>query len=206
MVELYLIRHAECDINLAYNQTIGGRSHHSPLTDRGKLQAAFLRRRFCIENIVFDSVHSSPAIRAHHTAIIGTGTDKDIIISPSLQELSQGEWEGKDRAACYTADILQVICSDPLHFRAPGGESQYDVETRMHGYVNEQFDGLPTEHTAALYTHGMAIKCFLRGVLSSSPHMTRMIDINNTAITHVTYHSKQWHIVTINDTAHLKNY
>ncbi|GLJ46826.1 hypothetical protein SUGI_0987880 [Cryptomeria japonica] len=57
----------------------------------------------------------------------------------------------------------------------------------------------------AIFTHGMAIKCLLRGLLGSNPLMTHRLCIDNTSIT-VLWHSFKtgWQIQRVNDTSHLR--
>eukprot|EP00250_Pteridium_aquilinum_P018020 c23897_g3_i1 orf=504-1781(-) len=63
----------------------------------------------------------------------------------------------------------------------------------------------PTSYNVAIFSHGLAIKCLLRGVLGSDPHMTHRFNIDNTSMTvlrHSTHHG--WQIQRVNDTAHLR--
>jgi broad specificity phosphatase PhoE len=56
----------------------------------------------------------------------------------------------------------------------------------------------------ALFSHGMAIKCALRGLLGSDPHRTNKVCIDNSSVT-VLRHSGStgWEVQRVNDTAHL---
>eukprot|EP01018_Ginkgo_biloba_P017312 Gb_05421 [translate_table: standard] len=56
-----------------------------------------------------------------------------------------------------------------------------------------------------IFTHGMAIKCLLTGLLGSNPLMTSRICIDNSSITLLCHSSKSgWQIQKVNDTAHLR--
>lgn len=60
-------------------------------------------------------------------------------------------------------------------------------------------------YCVAVFSHGMAIKCFLRGILGSGPGMTHKLRIDNTSMTvlkHSTYQG--WQIQRVNDTSHLR--
>lgn len=56
--------------------------------------------------------------------------------------------------------------------------------------------------------HGMAFKCTLRGILKSSPAMTRRIQLDNTSVTELKYvfegPDRGWHVLRVNDTRHLQ--
>lgn len=54
----------------------------------------------------------------------------------ALQELSQGQWEGRLRTEVYTREILQLMNNTMPDFRAPGGESQRQLEFRMVEFLN----------------------------------------------------------------------
>lgn len=54
-----------------------------------------------------------------------------IHFSEALEEVAQGEWEGRLRKEVYTPQVREVISSMQLDFHAPGGESQRQAEFRM---------------------------------------------------------------------------
>lgn len=206
-MHLYLIRHAESEGNVN-NHIIGGQSNHLPLTERGIIQAEALGDRFLQDEIKFDAIHSSTAVRSVETVkIVGRimGLDlHSIQFSDELLELSQGEWEGKVRTDFYTEKMLHERATNPWHFTAPGGESPKDVETRMYRHVCVNFlEKENTPHRVALFTHGMSIKCLVRRIMDSAPGMTYRTIIHNTAITHLIFQNENWYFSSLNDHAHL---
>lgn len=207
MLDLYLIRHAESEMN-NHEHLIGGRSNNSPLSQNGKHQAILLSQRFSNSKIIFDKLYSSTAKRAIDTVqpvCDSTGYSIDDVIKTSeLLEIDQGDWEGKPRTEIYTPEVIARINVDNWNFTPPNGESQRMVEERMLRYVNENILSRHLENlVVGVFTHGMAIKCLLRGILESSSSMTYKIVLNNTSITRLKYSRRGWHIVTVNDTAHL---
>lgn len=200
MLDLYLIRHAESELN-RFLQIIGGRSNETPLSENGREQAYLLGER--LSKIPFTVYYSSPAVRSLETARIAHGTLDDVVQSPLLLELDQGDWEGKLRTEIYTPEMLARINADNWNFSAPNGESQRAVEERMLCFVNDnllQYSDL----SCCVFTHGLAIKCLLRSVMDFSPKITYKIEIENTSITRLKYSDRGWYVITINDTAHLK--
>ncbi|KAF6255623.1 histidine phosphatase superfamily [Scenedesmus sp. NREL 46B-D3] len=216
MKRLLLVRHAECEMNLQTKGFVGGQSNLSPLTARGKQQAVALGRHLArLHPSLHSPVFCSTALRAEDTARImlqqaqGWPGPIQLQASPVLLELSQGDWEGQRRSKCYTPEVLERIAADPFTFAAPGGESQQELEARMSSFVHRQllpilqYGGPP----AVVVTHGLAIKCFLRSVLGSSPAMTWKIETDNTSITELTWvqagPAAGWHLNRVNDTTHL---
>ncbi len=207
-LDIYLIRHAESIMNVEHPELINGRSNESPLSDLGRIQAGKLGLYLAAEEVHFDEVYSSPAVRAIGTANLACYYVKypleKIVVCDELQEQSQGDWEGKPRAPLYTPDVIAAMNSDNWNFKAPNGESQKDVEERMLEWVNDKL--LPRYEqglTVGVFSHGMSIRCFFRGIMESSPKNTYKIEIDNTAITRFRYARNGWHLVTLNDTTHL---
>ena len=88
-MKIYLVRHGECDSNLKkiYNY------RHEGLNDRGVEQANILKEK--IKNIRFDTIYSSPLLRAQQTAEILNINDIQIIYDERLREREHGSLEGK---------------------------------------------------------------------------------------------------------------
>lgn len=208
MLSFYLVRHAESTGNVNHH-LVGGRSNHFPLTERGRQQAHALGKRLHAENMRFDKVHVSVALRAQETAQISTSyldfPQKDFILSDRIVEISQGEWEGKVRKEVYTEDVRKELLADNYLFKAPGGESQKEVEERMEKYVNEiieQWDGESSERIG-IYSHGFAIKSYLRRVMKSDHYMTLRTVIHNTSLTVLQYNKRGFLLDRVNDHQHI---
>ena len=80
----------------------------------------------------------------------------------------------------------------------------YSSESGMPDDLYREVSNMP--YIVAVVTHGMAIKCLLRGLLGSSPYMTIKWAIDNTSVTilrHSTNHG--WQIQRVNDTSHLSH-
>lgn len=210
MLDLYLIRHAESLQNLN-PAIIGGRSLTTPLSNRGKIQANLLGLRLKKEQINFSEIYSSTALRAIQTSEIVSehiGFEKTKIVKlEELLEIDQGDWEGKPRYKYYTPENIALMNANHLDFKAPNGESQRMVEERMYAFVKTKLLQRYNKNICtAIFTHGLSIKCLLRGILDFNSEHTYKIVINNSSITCLKYTKKGWHLVTVNDTAHLIGY
>ncbi|CAM6127190.1 unnamed protein product [Calypogeia fissa] len=304
-IEVYLIRHGQSTSNIK-PELIGGRSPSAVLTETGRHESRALGAFLKSTGVVFDAVYSSPLERAKQTAevvceVLGI-PEEQIEFVEALQELGQGQWEGRLRTEVYTREIVQLMNNTVPDFRAPGGESQRQLEFRMVEFLNnillphaaialqEEAKGdkdkgtvrpnlampihplkepeivavddtkslvssksagkeiVELEHPSAtngddnhhpedalldhfskrnrlprisvrrepetlqrkgpycvaVFSHAMAIKCALRGLLGSDPHRTK-ICVDNTSVT-VLKHSGStgWQIQRVNDTAHLR--
>ena len=208
MLDLYLIRHAESQSNLN-THIIGGRSNETPLSHLGEFQALWLGQRLKHQDLVFDQMYSSTAVRAQKTAELvckqlGYPLE-NILFSEKLLELDQGDWQGQLRDKIYTPETLAEINSDNWNFTPPAGESQRKVEERMYSWVEKNLLAKSKKDlSVGIFTHGLAIKCLLRKILNSDPAMTYKIVLENTSITKVSYSGTGWHLIKVNDAAHLE--
>lgn len=288
--EIHFIRHAESSMN-AQPELIGGRSPSATLTSFGKRQARALGVHLRSAGMEFDAVYSSPLERAVQTAYaVCQELDiprETVELTEAVQELSQGQWEGRSRSEIYTPAMVPIVNSTQPDFRAPGGESQRQVEFRMIEFLNNvviprasstlqkarrqrgsrehlnkipqastlvhpledvdisqakdwdesdvtsecnfkpllrqnipnsmsssSLSGSPEDlhsdvssipYTAAVISHGMAIKCLLRGLTGSDPQFTTRWCIDNSSVTVVRHSTRKgWEIQRINDTSHLR--
>jgi len=207
MIDFYFIRHAESEKNLNRRQ-IGGRSLYTPLTKTGIIQSWQLAKRFNEDNIVFDEIYASTAMRTSETAKIVAGDIyfplEKIIYSDDILELDQGEWEGRLKSEIYTTERVTEINKDNWNYKAPGGESQRETEERKLKWVDETFLHRYQENIrVAVFDHGLGIKCMLRGIMKFDPGMTYKIVLDNTSITQLQYNDKGWHLLSVNDVEHL---
>lgn len=211
-VTLHLIRHGETNNN-ADKTLIQGRSIAEELNERGKRQASVLGQRLRKEGVHFDMIFSSTAERSRNTAeIVADALEfpkEKIILSEDLLELCRGDWEKKLRKEVYTSQIILERERNSWHFKAPNGESQREVEIRMHDWFEKNvLKDECVNLNIAVFSHGTAIKCFLRGVLDSSPQMTHKISVDNCSVTKLKYYFEGaarpgWAILSTNDNGHL---
>ncbi|MEL6671427.1 MAG: histidine phosphatase family protein [Bacteroidota bacterium] len=208
MLTIYLIRHAESMGNVNHH-LIGGQSNHYHLSERGEEQADILGQRLKREGYRFDQVYASEAIRAQQTARIAldhVGLPFDQVkITPLILELSQGEWEGAVRKEIYTAERKAAILADSYTFKAPGGESQQDVEQRMFQWMEAAKDAAADGQVIAGFTHGFAIKTLVRKMLGADASTTYRTIIHNTSIScfQFDYGKNAWFMERVNDFQHL---
>jgi broad specificity phosphatase PhoE len=183
MLQIVLVRHGQSEANVD-SHLICGANLDTKLTDLGKKQAKMLGLWWKKQNFVPDQVFASTACRAIETAtialdqVISIDNSKeeqqnvDISISDQLLEIDQGDFVGKHRKEIYTTETQKKIDLDPLNWKAPNGESQLDVETRMMTFI-QNFILAKWNHVSnqkvVIFGHGVAFKCLVRGLMESNP-------------------------------------
>lgn len=207
MLTLFLLRHAETDYN-AHAQFIGGRSNHISLSTKGEKQALEIGKVLNESNIQFEKVYCSIANRTCQTLDLilsqANITNNPIIYSEELQELSQGDWEGKLRSEIYTPEQLAEINSNQWLFTPPNGESQKEVEERMLAFISSEILSKYTEGNFLIVGHGIAFKCLLRGILDISSQMAYKLSIDNVSLTKLSYDKeKGWFVNYMNQTLNI---
>lgn len=230
-VRVLLIRHGESMANLNAARIVGGRDVSTPLSLAGERQAELLGERLRREGLKPATIYASHAVRARRTAEIACtalGLGHECIeIEPRLVEFSQGELEKRERAEVYRADgpVRRGLARHSMFYRPPGrspdgdrGESQWDVEVRMREFIEAELLSTPhrsdnelekrEQRVVALFSHGIAIRAFVRGALGAADKFVVRSETNNTSITELLYVPEAgdlggWRLVRFNDAAHL---
>lgn len=120
-MSIILLRHAVTDSN---RRTFAGR-RDVPLNREGQAQAIQLSRR--LSNRTVHAVLTSPLRRSIQTAkpLLDLTRAKHLVC-PGLQEIDFGDLEGTDKSA-----IVVKLRRDYRYRALPGGESLYDVRSRL---------------------------------------------------------------------------
>lgn len=169
VARILLVRHGESVANTRL-EVISGRSNHSPLSQRGREQAAALGAQLAACGYRPDAVYASPAVRAADTARLALesmGPGLPIHLDDRLQELDQGQWTGQPREQTYTKEQKAEIDRLGVYFAPPGGESMRDVGLRMNDWLQSVSSGNEAAQILA-FTHGVAIRC-LAGLIEDWP-------------------------------------
>ena len=205
-IRIFLIRHGQSAANTE-SHLVGGRSHKTPLTEKGIGQSQELGRSLREQDIYPDRVYVSPANRTVQTAgfcLHEMGLNTRPIIEEAIQELGQGIMEGMPRELAYTKEVKQEMERLDKHFKFEEGESMYEVGRRMHGWLVETF-GKPEDTKKPLnvfvFTHGIAIKSLLGDEEMKDLRRQDIfnIDIDNTSVTILSHgNGDSWEIDGIN--------
>jgi broad specificity phosphatase PhoE len=186
LVELYMIRHGETEMN-KNKHLVGGRSNKTPTTPHGIWQNKRLGRTMLARNIIPDKVFVSPADRTLDTAYgsLGEmGLDIEPVVQDEIQEQSQGWAEGKLREEVYTDEVQAEIKRLGKDFKLSGGESMNEVGLRMRKWITAT---VASETATELqryfvYTHGGSIKHPASHILGWDHERTYKTEIDNTSV------------------------
>ena len=201
MTTIYLIRHAEAEGNL-YRRVHGW--YDSLITDNGYRQIAALEKRF--RGISIDAVYSSDLFRTRTTArAVYVPKGLELHTDPGLRELKLGDWE--DMTFGFVRhrfpQAMELFNRTDPAWEVPGGESFFQLGER----VEETVRRIARRHsgqTAALLSHGMAIRQFLGRVKNIPPEQWHsMPHGDNTAVSCLTWDGERFAIEFEMDNSHL---
>jgi broad specificity phosphatase PhoE len=131
-MHILLVRHGESEGNR--EGRLQGRKD-SPLSTRGRKQAAQLAGWLGRNQVVWDVAYTSPLRRAVETAEVLTGVlgRPPAEVEPDLSEISAGSLEGRNRSeiAAEHPEFVARAIMDLADFSAFGGESYEEVQARV---------------------------------------------------------------------------
>jgi alpha-ribazole phosphatase len=199
---LYLLRHAETTWNA--ERRIQG-TLDAPLSERGVRQVRALVD--ALRDVRLSALYSSPLQRALETAQpVASARGLPVRIADGLREIDQGEWESRllDEVREHDGARLQAWWDSPETVRMPGGESLVEVQRRAMRAVRE----IVANHagdTVAAVCHGGVGKCILLALLGAPLASYWRIRQHNACINVVEFDGDLPRIITLNETAHLRD-
>lgn len=158
---IYLVRHGETEFNR--EKRLQGQME-SALTGLGRRQAQAMANR--LYELIGPNLSnawrivSSPLGRTQATAaFIAEKLGLTVEIDKRLIEMSVGQWQGQLRDELQRANP-NLFADKGWIFKAPGGETFEDVESRVKDWLAEQAQ--TPDHNVIAVSHGMAGR-LLRG-------------------------------------------
>ncbi|MFN0070063.1 MAG: histidine phosphatase family protein [Chloroflexota bacterium] len=201
MVQILLARHGETEWNLS--RRFQGHLD-SPLTDRGREQAALLAERLAREPV--SAVYSSDLGRAMDTAQpISLRHGLPLVSSPLLREIDCGHWTGqaKEELALRHPEAIERYRIAPSLHRMPGGESLADVQARGSQFLRDLQPGEPGSYIV-LITHHIVVETLLARALGLSlADLWLTIPAGNCFLSELTLIDDDLKPVTVYDGTHL---
>lgn len=166
MTDLWLLRHGQTNWNLLGRWQ--GQSPQAPgLNDAGRAQVQAVYRQ--LNELRFSAIYSSDLLRSRQTAeLVAERLGLPITLEPRLREINLGAWEGMlltEIEAQYPFELVERA-RDPLHARAPQGESPLNVVERVVAFAHE----IAKKHvnqSVLIVAHGISlavIMCSAQGI------------------------------------------
>lgn len=178
MNQLYLIRHGQSQANFERLMS-GSVSFDCPLTDQGLAQAEALGQK--LAQVPFHYVITSRLQRAKHTAeaILWYNRFRPEfrVENAALDERSMGITEGLLRA-----DVAQQYghaydaWDSTLHSAAPGGETIFQVNTRVVSFFKEHIEPLLETNNVLIVSHCQVMRSIV-GYIEGVP-LEKQIDLH----------------------------
>ncbi len=200
MAEIILARHGQTAWNKA--EVFRGRIDIE-LDTTGLKQAELLAKYLSHRNL--ETVYSSPLWRAVQTAeTIARHHGLTVEISPGLNDIDFGEWQGLSREEVSTrySELYSAWISTPHRVRMPSGESLDDVRQRVVVLVNE----VVGKHKAAvvLVSHRVVHKVLICALLGLDNSHFWDIRLDNCGLTTFEFTEGRFVLVEHNNTSFLE--
>ena len=211
--EFYFIRHGQSESNATPSVIVGG-NFDSPLTSLGECQARSLGRRLHREGITFDRVYSSTLRRAVHTTELMLQemgeTNRRFPKIKALIEQQIPAWRGRLDQDIFTTDLQAYMRAKEPDFVPADGEPLRLVQRRVASWLEDEIifnRDLVTQTTSmrvAIIGHGGASKALFQYIMGFDSKYIVRVGMDNCSISRFIFNKAGWHLVCINDGAHLE--
>jgi len=201
MTQIILVRHGQTPWN---KDKIFRGSKDIPLNDQGREEARLAGEWLKGETI--HAAYTSPLSRSRDTAVaIAQHHNLDVQNLPGLSDLCYGDWESLPltEVKLKYADLYRQWEAAPHTVRFPKGETLEELSTRALAAVNDVVQNHPNQ-VALLSAHRAVNKVLIAALIGlDNSHFWR-IGQDTTAINRFHRVGDVWHIMSINDTCHLR--
>jgi alpha-ribazole phosphatase len=200
LAKLLLVRHGQTKLHRA--DRFWG-STDIALSDTGIKQSEKLRDRLAREKI--SAVYTSMLSRARATTDIIVSHHKvNITACKELNECNFGYIEG------LTFDEIQrlhpELAEDLLEWKTvsfPGGESLYDLDRRVRGFLG-RLDNHKEKETVLIVAHGGPLRLIICNLLGVGPEHWLKIRVEHASLSILETYPQGNVLTLLNDTSHLK--
>jgi broad specificity phosphatase PhoE len=201
MTQIILVRHGQTPWN---KDKIFRGSRDIPLNDQGREEA-----RLAGEWLKKETIHASytsPLSRSRDTALaIAQHHNLEVLNLPGLSDLCYGDWESLPliEVKVKYADLYHQWETAPNTVRFPKGETLEEVRTRALAAVDDVVQKHP-DQVVLMSAHRAVNKVLIAAFVGlDNSHFWR-IGQDTTAINRFHRVGEVWHIMSVNDTCHLR--
>lgn len=201
---IYLVRHAETDLNAA--DRFIGRTEVG-LSAKGAADAQALGQHFKVLGKI-DHIYSSPSGRCLQTAkcIADAVNIQDIDKQYELREMDYGDWEGVERKEIRknNRQLYDKYKKDPFNNYPVGGESPSSVKERMKNFwALKVLERNPQSGQIVIVTHKTAGRILLNNIIEGKNTSFHEKEFDNASVTKIIIESGEARIDYENDTSFL---
>lgn len=203
MLEIYLVRHGECQGNR--EDLFRGR-HDFSLNENGIRQAECLRDR--LNNHDFKAIFTSPLKRAKQTAEILSNNKIKIIEENDFTNISLGEWENTPKKIVQEKypDLWQLWQTKPERLKFPGMETLAKVQDRSFRALKRIIENYG-EGKIAIVSHRAVLKPLLAAILNIPQPYFWKIHVDTAAYSIIEYQPiKGFTLMLLNEHDHLQDF
>lgn len=205
--KLLLIRHATNDLLVTHR--LGGRMPGVHLNDQGRAEAEALADRLARTDLA--AVYSSPMERALETAqAVAARHGLEVRVHPGLHEVDCGAWSGAPIPQVRGDPRWRALESYPTLNPYPGGETIWQVQTRIVAAL-EEIRAAHADQTVAVVSHADPIRAAVAHYIGLPLDLFRRLLISPASLTVLAFEPLPFgedtlrvRLITLNDTAHLE--
>lgn len=153
MLKIYLARHGQNEDNA---EGILNGHRDRPLSSIGIAQAKEVANKIHQANLRFDTIYTSPLIRAHQTAdIISDGTELRPTVEPLLIERDFGIMTGQPHTSIVELCSPDILLTDTItYFLKPDGAETFPELMNRAGQLLDKLTSWHSDGSILLVTHG----------------------------------------------------
>jgi len=195
-MEIYLIRHGECQYLAKDYNDLEKHTINPPLTAKGEEQAHQLANR--LGQVFFNKIYASDLVRAVQTAaILNSALHTDVVITPNLREIDLGELLAKS-----WDDFPDIYAKWNLHEEDvpyTGGENGSDVwkrcKTEIDAIIEKDYERV------AIVCHGGAIRAMICGMLGLPQSRRHFFGnpLQNCSVSVIVHNNEGFYLQSFND-------
>ena len=201
MTCLLLIRHATND--LQKDGVLAGWTPGVHLNQTGRAQAEALAQR--LASVEIEAIYTSPLERTRETAeIVAAPHELPVITRDGLGEVRFGRWTGESLEKLRRRRLWRAVQFAPSSARFPGGESFYEMQTRIVTEL-EELRGKHPKQTIAAVSHADVIKAAVAHYAGVHLDLFQRLIISPASLTVLVLDGPVPHLVCVNDTGHLRS-
>ncbi len=199
MTRLLLIRHATND--LQKDGVLAGWTPGVHLNQAGRAQAEALAQR--LTPVEIEAIYTSPLERTRETAeIVAAPHELPVVAREGLGEVRFGRWTKEALEKLRRRRLWRAVQFTPSTMRFPGGESFYEMQTRIVAEL-ERLRAKHPKQTIVVVSHADVIKAAVAHYAGVHLDLFQRLIISPASLTVLVLDGPMPRLVCMNDTGHL---